>query len=84
MNKTETNPPQVTRYTLVFRGMLDEELLREYCLPGFILTSEANHFVLSNLQLDQAGLLGLIRQLHNLGCTVLSVNLHLEMDDENE
>jgi hypothetical protein len=55
--------------------MPDADFLRSYCPAGFTLTMQEDAATLTNLRTDQAGLLGLIRCLHNLGCTVLSISV---------
>lgn len=62
-------------YTLSFYGLSDDSFLGDYCPTGTTLTVGENTFTLSNLSADQAGLLGVIRSLHNLGCTLISLSL---------
>ncbi|NCC36841.1 MAG: hypothetical protein EOM24_33240 [Chloroflexia bacterium] len=64
-------------YTLRFSGSLEATFLTDYCPPGTTLTMELNTFTLDNLRADQAGLIGLIRSLHNLGCTLIELKAKL-------
>ncbi len=59
---------------------MEEEFLKDYCPSGFTLIYKNGRTTLANLQTDQAGMLGLIRQFHNLGVTVLLVELQSEME----
>jgi acyl-CoA synthetase (AMP-forming)/AMP-acid ligase II len=61
-------------YTLTVSGMPDADFLSSYCPAGATLTVRGETTILANLHTDQAGLIGLIRCLHNLGCTVLSLS----------
>jgi hypothetical protein len=60
-------------YTLHFSGAPGEDFLADYCPAGTTLTVDERVFTLSNLCADQAGVLGIIRSLHNLGCTLLEL-----------
>jgi len=62
-------------YTLKFSGTLADDFLAGYCPEGTRLTVESNTFTLSNLCTDQAGLLGIVRSLHNLGYVLLSLSI---------
>ncbi len=65
-------------YRIKVRGAIDEEFMRTYCPPGFVLHQEGTDTILANLGIDQSGLLGLIRQFHNLGLTILSIERYPE------
>ncbi len=67
-------------YTLRFSGAPGDDFLTNYCPAGTRLTLEGNAFTLANLRADQAGVLGIIRSLHNFGCTLLK----LECEDGEE
>lgn len=54
--------------------MLDADFLSSYCPAGATLSVQDTTATLANLHTDQAGLIGLIRCLHNLGCTILSLS----------
>lgn len=60
-------------YTLHFSGALGEDFLTDYCPAGTMFTVSEHAFTLSNLRTDQAGVLGIIRSLHNFGCTLLEL-----------
>lgn len=68
-----TTPSHEHCYTLKFIGALDAEFLAGYCPAGTRLISEGNCFTLANLKADQSAVLGLLRYLHNLGCTIISL-----------
>lgn len=80
MNEHVLPQPQSDRYRIIIKGVMDEDFLQNYCSPGFILSHQHGRTTLSHLKTDQAGMLGLIRQLHNLGVTVLLVELQNEME----
>lgn len=61
-------------YTLKFSGAPDDDFLAGYCPAGTELIVEKETFTLANLRADQAGLLGIICSLHNLGCTLISLS----------
>ncbi|PDW03489.1 hypothetical protein [Candidatus Viridilinea mediisalina] len=69
------NAPETQRYTLRCRGGLAANFLADYCPVGTTLTMGQNEFTLANLRTDQAGLLGILRSLHNRGCTLLSLSV---------
>jgi hypothetical protein len=75
---TETTLSGIRTYTLTLRGDLDANFASNFCPPETTLTYDVNTLTLANLRLDQSGLIGLLRQLHNLGCVILS----LESDQE--
>lgn len=80
MNNNAFTQPHSDRYRITIKGVMDEEFIRDYCAPGFTLTYRGGKTTLSNISTDQAGIVGLIRQLHNLGVTVLAVELQSEME----
>ena len=61
-------------YTLTVTGMPDADFLSSYCPAGATLTVQGEVAILANLHTDQAGLMGLLRSLHNLGCTLLTLS----------
>ncbi|GIV65656.1 MAG: hypothetical protein AB1457_17610 [Chloroflexota bacterium] len=81
MNNNAFSQPHSERYRIIIKGAMDEEFLRDYCAPGFTLTYSTGRTTLSNIRTDQAGMVGLIRRLHNLGVTVLIVELQSDMED---
>jgi hypothetical protein len=64
-------------YTLQISGTLDADFLASFCPPGTTMTFQEERVILSNLRTDQAGILGIIRSLHNLGCILLSLSVQL-------
>ena len=68
---TSQQDQQVYRITL--RGLIDEEFVEAYCPAGTILACEGETAVLANIHVDQSAIVGLVRQLHNLGCTILAL-----------
>ena len=68
---TSQQGQQVYRITL--RGQIDEEFVEAYCPAGTVLACEGETAVLANIHADQSGIVGLTRHLHNLGCTLLSL-----------
>ena len=60
-------------YTLTFSGTLDDDFLASYCPEGTTLTTDDGIAILDHVRADQSGIIGLIRNLHNLGCVILQV-----------
>lgn len=69
----ETEERDVQVYQLRLREPLEERFLASYCPPGTTLVQEGDTTLLSNIETDQSGIMGLIRHLHNLGCTILEL-----------
>jgi hypothetical protein len=65
----------VHTYTLTFAGAVDEEFLASFCPEGTAATAVNHHITLTNLRADQSGIIGVIRRLHNLGCTLLELRI---------
>ena len=65
-------------YILTFHGELDADFASSFCPPETTFTREGNIFRLANLRLDKSGLIGLLRQLHNLGCVILTLESEKE------
>ena len=61
-------------YQIKISGQLDGDFVTFYCPPETTLQHENDMTVLSDIHTDQSGILGLIRHLHNLGYTILSMN----------
>lgn len=70
-----TTATSAHRYTLLFSGVPGDDLLADYCPTGTTLTCGTGTFTLANLCTDQAGVLGIIRRLHNVGCLLLQLVL---------
>jgi len=68
-----TNDKSLRNYRITLQGRLDEEFIAAYCPPETVLTCEGDATLLSNLRADQSAILGLVRHLHNLGCTILAL-----------
>lgn len=67
-------PASDTRfYVLHISGTLDADFLASFCPPGTTMTTHDERIILSNLRTDQAGILGIIRQIHNFGCILLEL-----------
>ncbi len=81
MNNHAFSQPQSDRYSITIKGVMDEEFIRDYCSPGYTMTYDRGKTTLKNLHLDQAGMVGLVRQLHNLGVTVLMVELQSDTEE---
>lgn len=62
-------------YTLTFAGVLDDDFLVSFCPEGTVATAVDQHTTLTNLRADQSGVIGVIRRLHNLGCTLLYLSI---------
>jgi hypothetical protein len=60
-------------YRITLRGPVDEEFVAAYCPAGTALTCDGDAANMSNIQADQAGIVGLVRHLHNLGYTILAL-----------
>ncbi|MCS6887932.1 hypothetical protein [Chloroflexus sp.] len=60
-------------YCLTLRGRIDEEFVMTCCPPGTLLSYTNDTSRLAPIRTDQAGLLGLLRHLHNLGYVILAL-----------
>ncbi len=67
------NPQDQRIYCLTLQGGVDEEFVAAYCPAGTALTRAGDVIRLANIHADQAGIVGLVRHLHNLGCTILAL-----------
>ena len=61
-------------YTITFSGALDADFLASYCPAGTTLSAANGIVNLDQFRTDQSGIIGLIRQLHNLGCVILEIS----------
>lgn len=61
-------------YTLIIYGELDADFISAFCPPETTLVRKGKTVRLSNVRVDQSGLLGIIRSLHNLGCILISLS----------
>lgn len=74
MNSNPATRPNGKRtYTLILHGELDADFVSAFCPPGTALLMEGKTIRLTNLCVDQSGLLGVLRSLHNLGCVFSSL-----------
>ncbi|MGD1994161.1 MAG: hypothetical protein PVI59_13290 [Anaerolineae bacterium] len=69
----EPRDKDVQVYQIRLRGQLDEGFVASFCPPGTTLTHEEDATLLSSIETDQSGIMGLVRHLHNLGCTILGL-----------
>jgi hypothetical protein len=69
------SPHQTRTYSLTISGDLDNDFLSAHCPAGATLMQCGNCTRLENLHTDQAGILGIFRVLHNLGLTILEMNI---------
>ncbi len=85
MNTHNTNQ-DISSYTLKLSGTLDDDFVISFCPSETIVLRENETTSLSNIRTDQSGIIGLIRNLHNLGCVILSLNsesIYLEIPCQN-
>jgi hypothetical protein len=71
---------------LKLSGTLDDDFIASFCPSETIVLRENEATSLSNIRTDQSGIIGLIRNLHNLGCIILSLNsesIYLEIPCRN-
>jgi hypothetical protein len=65
-------------YQIRFEGTVDQEFVAAFCPPETTLSYDGAITTLDHLVTDQSGILGLVRHLHNLGYTILSLNCQPE------
>ena len=70
------NFSEIHTYTLTVAGKLETDFPAAFCPPETTLVQEGETLVLSNLQVDQSGLLGILRSLHNFGCLLISLSIN--------
>ena len=70
-NDSESKDMRV--YQIRLSGQMDEDFVQAFCPAGTLRTDEGETTLLANIRTDQSGIIGLIRSLHNLGCTILAV-----------
>ena len=68
-----TSQPDQQVYRITLRGPIDEAFVEAYCPPETVLACEGGAATLSNIHADQSAIVGLVRHLHNLGCTILAL-----------
>lgn len=64
-------------YTLTIFGELDADFASTFCPPETTLVQDGKTITLANLAVDQSGLLGILRSLHNRGCVLLSLFIEI-------
>jgi len=69
----DTKDKDVRTYALRLQGHIDADFVASFCPDGTTMTHEGDNTLLANIQTDQSGILGLVRHLHNLGCTILTL-----------
>lgn len=72
------SPYQTRTYSLTISGGLDDDFLSTHCPAGATLNQAGELTTLANLYTDQAGILGILRILHNLGLTVFEMHASTE------
>ncbi len=60
-------------YRVIIQEPLDDEFVVAFCPAGTQRTRLSDVTVLARIRTDQAGIVGLMRHLHNLGCTIVSL-----------
>ncbi|GAP11817.1 hypothetical protein BECAL_03011 [Bellilinea caldifistulae] len=71
----DTTLSAIRTYTLIIDGELDVDFAAAFCPPDTMLEHDGKTLRLTNLRVDQSGLLGIIRSLHNLGCVLVSLSI---------
>ena len=66
-------------YQVKLRGYLDDDFAAAYCPPEAQISTENGITTLGNLQTDQSGIIGLLRHLHGLGCTIIELTTEKEL-----
>lgn len=68
-----TNATSQQAYRITLRGRVDDEFVAAYCPAGTQLTCAGETTCLCNIRTDQSGIVGLMRHLHSLGCTIVAL-----------
>lgn len=74
-SNSDTTLSAIRTYTLIIDGELDADFTAAFCPPKTKPELDGRMLRLTNLRIDQAGLLGIIRSLHNLGCILVSLSI---------
>ncbi len=69
----DSHPGDPRTYQITIQGQLDDGFVTAFCPAGTQRTCQADVTLLSNICTDQSGIVGLVRHLHNLGCTIVSL-----------
>ena len=78
-SQIDTTLSGIRTYTLTLYGEVDADFASSFCPPETKFARDGKTFTLANLRLDQSGLIGLLRQLHNFGCVILSLQSEQEI-----
>ena len=70
IKNSEHTPDSILLYSIGVSGQLDDDFTAAFCPPGTHLESDGECTILAGIRADQSGILGLLRQLHNLGCAI--------------
>lgn len=68
-----TSQPNQQVYRITLQGPIDEAFVEAYCPPETVLACKGGTATLSNIHADPSAIVGLVRQLHNLGYTILAM-----------
>lgn len=60
-------------YRLKILGPLDDDFVTSYCPEGTMLSVEGDLSLLDRICADQSAVIGLLRHLHNMGCTIVEM-----------
>jgi hypothetical protein len=61
-------------YHLTLAGQVTASEMTAFCPPGAEIERDGETYTILTVRTDQAGLVGLIRQLHGLGFELMSFN----------
>lgn len=81
-SKEPMSPYHLRTYSLTLTGDMDDDFLSAYCPAGATLTRCGDSILLENLRTDQAGILGILRALHNIGITITTMSTCVERTAE--
>jgi hypothetical protein len=73
LSNPDTTFSGIRIYTLTLHGELDANFASAFCPPATTFVCDGKILRLANLHLDQSGLIGLLRHLHNFGCVILTL-----------
>ena len=65
-------------YQIRFIGAIEDDFILSYCPSATMVEHQDKATLLSNILTDQSGIVGLIRHLHNVGCTILDFSIEQE------
>jgi len=73
LSNPDTTLSGILTYTLTLHGELEANFASTFCPPETMFVRGGKTLRLANLRLDQSGLIGLLRHLHNIGCVILAL-----------